>query len=211
MKPFQSELDSLVGNTSQPVGRRDFIKTAVSVGFATAVLPVCAQTMIETDIKGLEDKKFNLEVDGQAVPVYMAKPKGKRNLPVVIVISEIFGLHEHIADVARRFAKQGYLAIAPDFFVRQGDPLAYDNIATLLKDVISKVPDKQVFGDLDACVAWAKKRVVTPTKLPLPDFVGAVAWFGCMPHIILISKLASPGMAASSMTVPHRRCNPSIR
>jgi carboxymethylenebutenolidase len=178
MKQFQSEFDSLIGNSSQPIERRDFIKSAVGFGFAAAVLPVCAETAIKTDTDGLEDKKFDLDVDGTAVPVYMAKPKGKSDLPVVLVISEIFGLHEHIADVARRFAKQGYLAIAPDLFVREGDPKKYSDIATLLKEVVSKVPDKQVFGDLDACIAWAKKNGGNTNKVAIAGFCwgGRIVW-----------------------------------
>jgi len=196
LKQLQSEFNSLVGISSYPIERRDFIKTAaVSIGFAAAVLPVCAQTAIKTDTNDLEDEQFFLNANGQAVPVYMAKPKGKDKLPVVLVISEIFGVHEHIADVARRFAKQGYLAIAPDLFVRQGDPKTYDNIATLLKEVVSKVPDEQVFGDLDACVAWAKKNGGDPDKIAIagfcwggrivwlysthrPDIKAGVAWYG---------------------------------
>lgn len=178
MKQPQSEFSSLVGNTTNPIERRDFIKTAVGAGFAAAVLPICAQTVIKTDTKGLEEKRVNLNVGKQEVPVYMAKPKGKSNLPVVLVVSEIFGLHEHIADVARRFAKQGYLAIAPDLFIRQGDPTKYDNIASLLKEVVSKVPDKQVFGDLDACVAWAKKNGGNPNKIAITGFCwgGRIVW-----------------------------------
>lgn len=178
IKQIQSEFNSLVGVASPPMERRDFIKTTLGLGFAAAVLPVCADTMIKTDTKGLEDKKFDLDVDGQAVPVYMAKPKGKTNLPVVVVISEIFGLHEHIADMARRFAKQGYLAIAPDFFVRQGNPLAYDNIATLLKEIISKVPDKQVFRDLDASIAWASKNGGDAKKVAVVGYCwgGRMVW-----------------------------------
>lgn len=181
MKHHQSEFDSLVGSSQTPIERRDFIKTAVGMGvgfgFATAVLPVSAQT-IKTDTKGLTDKTFKLNVNGQDVPVYMAKPAGKSNLPVVLVVSEIFGLHEHIADVARRFAKQGYLAIAPDLFVRQGNPLKYDNIATLLKEVVYKVPDAQVFADLDACVAWAKNNGGNPEKIAITGFCwgGRIVW-----------------------------------
>src|SRR5690606_28245938 len=131
--------------------RRDFIKVALGSGFAAAVLPVCAQTMIKTDTDDLSVGQFNLMVDGQAVPVYRAQPQGKtgdkHSLPVILVISEIFGVHEHIADVARRFAKLGYLALAPDLFVRQGDPSKYKTIAELQQAVISKVPDAQVMKD----------------------------------------------------------------
>lgn len=179
MKELQSEISSLAGISNAPLERRDFMKAAVvGIGFAAAALPVCAQSIIQTDTEGLEDKSFNLDVNGQAVPVYMAKPKGKAELPVVLVISEIFGLHEHIADVARRFAKQGYLAIAPELFIRQGNPKTYDNTAALLKEVVSKVPDQQVFGDLDACVTWATANGGDPNKIAIAGFCwgGRIVW-----------------------------------
>ena len=89
------------------------------------------------------------------MPAYRAMPAGKSNLPVVLVISEIFGVHEYISDVARRFGRAGYLAIAPELFVRQGDAQSYGEVAKLMADVIAKVPDAQVAGDLDATLAWA--------------------------------------------------------
>ena len=118
MRNMQEDFDSLVAKTSlsDGVDRRDFIKVAVGTGFAVAVMPVAAQNVIQTDTKGLTAGEVTLTVDGQQVPVYRAQPEGKKDLPVILVISEIFGVHEHIADVARRFAKQGYLALAPELF-----------------------------------------------------------------------------------------------
>ncbi|HXA46196.1 MAG TPA: dienelactone hydrolase family protein, partial [Burkholderiaceae bacterium] len=100
------------------------------------------------------------------------------NLPVVLVVSEIFGVHEHIADIARRFAKQGYLALAPELFVRQGDPASFGTVAELIKEVIAKVPDAQVMGDLDACVAWAKANGGNVDKLGITGFCwgGRITW-----------------------------------
>ena len=119
-----------------------------------------------------------LTVGGQQVPVYRAQPEGKSNLPVVLVVSEIFGVHEHIADIARRFAKLGYLALAPQLFVRQGDPAAYGSIPELLKEVVFKAPDAQVMGDLDACVAWAKANGGNVEKLGITGFCwgGRITW-----------------------------------
>ena len=155
MGNMKEDIDSLAGKTilSDGVDRRVFLKTAIGTGFAAAVLPVAAQTMVKTDNAGLTAGEVILTIKGQKVPVYRAQPEGKTNLPVILVISEIFGVHEHIADVARRFAKLGYLALAPDLFVRQGDATAYGSMAEVMKEVISKVPDEQVMGDLDACVA----------------------------------------------------------
>ena len=97
---------------------------------------------------------------------------------MVVVVSEIFGVHEHIADVARRFAKLGYLAIAPELFVRQGDAQGYGEISKLLAEVVGKVPDAQVMGDLDACVAWATANGGDPARIGITGFCwgGRITW-----------------------------------
>jgi carboxymethylenebutenolidase len=173
----RSEFDTPIGKNNE-LKRRDFLKLTVGAGFAVAVLPVCVQTLITTNARDLDTAEFKLEINGVSVPIYRAQPKGKTNLPVVLVVSEIFGLHEHIKDVARRFAKQGYLAIAPDLFVRQGNPLVYDNVPNLIKEVVSKVPDEQVFHDLDACVLWAAKNGGNTAKLAIVGFCwgGRIVW-----------------------------------
>lgn len=180
MNDLKNDVDSLVGATGllDAGNRRNFIKTALGTGFAAAVLPVCAQTMIKTDTVGLTAGEVSVMVNGVKVPAYRAQPEGKTNLPVILVISEIFGVHEHIADIARRFAKLGYLAIAPDFFVRQGNPAVYPTIAELNKEIISKVPDEQVFGDLDAYVAWAGQNGGNPDKIGINGFCwgGRIVW-----------------------------------
>lgn len=151
---------------------------ALGTGFAAATQPVAARTLIDTDTAGLTAGTVELTVNGQTVPVYHSQPEGKSNLPVILVISEIFGVHEHIADVARRFAKQGYLALAPHLFVRQGDPSAIADIPTLMKTIIHKTPDAQVMADLDACVAWAAGNGGNVDKLGITGFCwgGRVTW-----------------------------------
>lgn len=180
MDNLKEDFDSLVAKTpiSDGVDRRGFLKTALGTGFAAAVLPVAAQNVVKTDSNGLTAGEITVTVNGQAVPVYRAQPAGKTNLPVVLVISEIFGVHEYIADVARRFAKLGYLALAPELFVRQGDPGAYGTIAELQKEIISKVPDAQVMTDLDAVVAWAKANGGNTDKLGMTGFCwgGRITW-----------------------------------
>jgi carboxymethylenebutenolidase len=180
MNDLKEDFNSLVAKTplSDGVDRRGFIKTALGTGFAAAVLPVSAQNVIKTDEQGLSVGQFNVNVGGQDVPVYRAQPEGKKNPPVILVISEIFGVHEYVADVARRFAKLGYLALAPDLFVRQGDPSKYPTIAELQKNVISKVPDEQVMGDLDAVVAWARANGGNVDKLGITGFCwgGRITW-----------------------------------
>lgn len=180
MENMKEDFDSLVAKTplSDGVDRRGFIKTALGTGFAAAVLPVCAQSVVKTDAAGLTAGEVTVMVNGQAVPVYRAQPEGKTNLPVILVISEIFGVHEYIADVARRFAKLGYLALAPSLFVRQGDPGAYKTVAELQKEVIMKVPDEQVMTDLDAVVVWAKANGGNTVKLGITGFCwgGRITW-----------------------------------
>ena len=180
MDRIKQELDSLIPATplSGSMDRRDFIRTALGTGFAAAVLPVCAQTQVRTDAAGLQAGTVMVKVNGQDVPVYRAQPEGKANLPVVLVISEIFGVHEHIADVARRFAREGYLALAPDLYVRQGDPSAYPVITDLMREVVAKVPDQQVMTDLDAVVAWAGAHGGDTRRLGITGFCwgGRITW-----------------------------------
>ncbi|MFZ9138439.1 MAG: dienelactone hydrolase family protein, partial [Hylemonella sp.] len=135
--------------------RRSAIKAALGVGYAASALPIMAQTAIKTSTQGLITGEVTINVKGFSMPAYRAMPADKKFVPVVLVLSEIFGVHEHIADVANRFARAGYLAIAPELFVRQGDAQSYGEIAKLFAEVISKVPDAQVAGDLDASLDWA--------------------------------------------------------
>jgi carboxymethylenebutenolidase len=180
MNHLKEDFDSLVAKTSLSDGldRRVFLKTALGTGFAAAVMPVLAQSVVKTDAAGLTAGEVTITVKGQTIPVYRAQPEGKTNLPVILVVSEIFGVHEHIADVARRFAKLGYLALAPEMFIRQGDAKAYTSVPDLIKEVVSKVPDEQVMADLDACVAWAKQNGGNTDKLGVTGFCwgGRITW-----------------------------------
>lgn len=171
------ELDALVPGLP-PHGRRAFMKTALGSMFAAAVLPVSAQT-IETDTQGLDVGEAMLDgFDHAKVPVYHAKPAGAKHLPTMLVVSEIFGVHQHIADICRRFAKLGYLALAPDLFVRQGDPGNYGTVAEIQREVISKVPDGQVMRDLDTAAAWAATQGGDPARLGITGFCwgGRIVW-----------------------------------
>lgn len=148
------------------------------IGFAAATLPVSAHTVIATDDAGLSTGWHDVVVDGQAMAVFRAQPENMTNPPVLLLISEIFGVHEHIADVARRFAKQGYLAIAPDLFVRQGDPTSVPDIPSLMKGIIARTPDAAVMADLDACVAWAAASGGNVDRLSITGWCwgGRIAW-----------------------------------
>ena len=173
---IEQEIDSLA--PGRDFSRRAFVRTSVGSGFAAAVLPVTAQTVIKTDTNGLTAGEVTIPVGSFKMPAYRAAPAGKTNAPVVLVVSEIFGVHEHIADVARRFAKAGYYAVAPELFVRQGDAGSYGEIGKLVAEVISKVPDEQVMGDLDAAAAWAKGQGADSSKLAVTGFCwgGRVTW-----------------------------------
>ncbi|MEK9803918.1 MAG: dienelactone hydrolase family protein [Curvibacter sp.] len=156
-RDLESEFKALLPGTGTEAGatRRTALRSALGVGFAASALPIVAQTAIRTPTTGLTAGEVTIDVNGFKMPAYRAQPAGKTGLPVVLVLSEIFGVHEHIADITHRFAREGYLAIAPELFVRQGDAQSYGEMAKLIAEVISKVPDAQVAGDLDATVAWA--------------------------------------------------------
>jgi carboxymethylenebutenolidase len=172
---LKPEVESLV--PGQSYDRRAFVKTALGSAFAAAAMPVMAQA-IKTDFAGLAAGEVTIASGGFNMPAYRAQPQGKTNLPVVLVVSEIFGVHEHIADICRRFAKLGYLAVAPELFARQGDPSSFGTIQELQAKLISKVPDEQVMGDLDAAVAWAKANGGNTSRLAITGFCwgGRITW-----------------------------------
>ncbi|MBG6078640.1 dienelactone hydrolase family protein [Rubrivivax gelatinosus] len=172
----QAEFDSLV--SPRDPNRRDFVRTAVGGSFAAAVLPVAAQTLITTDSAGLVAGEVTIPVGDFRMPAYRAAPANRPNAPLVLVVSEIFGVHAHIADVARRLAKAGYFAVAPQLFVRQGDAAAYTDIPRLMSEVVSKVPDEQVMRDLDATVAWAGGQGADTVKAGITGFCwgGRITW-----------------------------------
>ena len=177
---MKRDLDSLVPGQTNEAGatRRTALRVALGVGYAAAVVPVCAQTAIKTSSDGLTVGDVHFEVNGFQVNAYRAVPKDKKNAPVILVISEIFGVHDYIADTCRRFAKEGYMAIAPDLFARQGDPMSFGEIAKIQSEVISKVPDAQVMADLDATVKWAGANGGDVSKLGITGFCwgGRITW-----------------------------------
>jgi len=177
------------------VNRRQFVVTTLATGFALAVQPVSAQT-ITTDTSGLEAGEVKIPVPDGEIPGYRAMPSSGGPFPMILVVQEIFGVHEHIKDLCRRLAKLGYFAVAPELYARQGDVSKIENIREVISKVVSKVPDKQVMSDLDATVAWAKQTGKgNPSKLGItgfcwggrivwlyaahnPDLKAGVAWYG---------------------------------
>jgi carboxymethylenebutenolidase len=154
---MKTDFDSLLPGktTEEGATRRTALKAALGVGYAAAAMPIMAQTAIHTPSDGLSAGRVAITVNGFQLAAYSAAPAGKSNLPVLLVVQEIFGLHEYIEDTCRRFALAGYLAIAPDLYSRQGDASQYADTARLMSELVSKVPDAQVSGDLDACLQWA--------------------------------------------------------
>ena len=177
------DMKGLLGaHADAPPSRRAALRAALGaglgVGYASVAGPVMAQTAIKTSAEGLTAGEVSIDVHGFKLPAYRAAPAGKKNLPVVLVISEIFGVHEYIADTCRRLARAGYMAIAPDLFVRQGDPMAYGEMAKLMSEVIAKVPDAQAMSDLDAAVQWASANGGDASKLAITGFCwgGRITW-----------------------------------
>ncbi len=175
--------------------RRQFVVTTLAAGFALAVQPVAAET-ITTDTKGLEAGEVKVPAKGGEMPAYRAMPAKGGPFPTILVVQEIFGVHEHIKDICRRLAKVGYFAVAPELYARQGDVSKMTNIQEIISKVVSKVPDSQVMQDLDDTVAWAKKtgkadtaklgvtgfcwggRIVWLYAAHKKDFKAGVAWYG---------------------------------
>jgi len=145
---------------------------------AAAVQPVQTQSIIRTDSTGLLAGDVHIPTASTSMPAYRAAPQRPGPLPVVLVVQEIFGLHEHIKDVTRRLAKLGYMAVAPALYFRQGDPSTIDNIDELREKIVSKVPDEQVLSDLDASYAWARQNGGDGSRLGITGFCwgGRIVW-----------------------------------
>jgi carboxymethylenebutenolidase len=174
--------------------RRAFVVTSLGAGFAAAALPVRAETMIRTSAENLTAGEVKVATRDGTIPAYRAQPVGKSGLATVLVVQEIFGVHEHIRDVCRRLAKLGYLAVAPELYARQGDPSKAPDSATLMRDIVAKVADAQVLSDLDSAAAWAAAnggggklgitgfcwggRVVWMYAAHNPKLAAGVAWYG---------------------------------
>jgi carboxymethylenebutenolidase len=162
-----------------PWNRRGFVVTVLGAGFALAVQPIAAQTMIVTDTVGIEAGEVRIPVSGGTIPAYRAMPAEGGPFPTVLVVQEIFGVHEHIRDICRRLAKLGYFAVAPELFARQGDVSKMADVSEIFAKVVNNVPDAQVLSDLDATVAWAAETGYANTqKLAITGFCygGRITW-----------------------------------
>jgi carboxymethylenebutenolidase len=186
-----AELDSL--RPPLRLDRRGFVKTSLGAGFAVAALPVHARTMITTDTQGLTVGEIGIPVKDGEIPAYRAQPVGRTGLATVLVVQEIFGVHEYIKDVCRRLGKLGYLAVAPELYARQGD-VSKMSVPDILASIVAKLPDAQVMADLDAAAAWAAThggggrlgitgfcwggRIVWMYAAHSPALAAGVAWYG---------------------------------
>ena len=215
--PVDPHFDSLAPKV--PFDRRSFVATLLGSGFALAVQPVMAQQLIKTDSAGLTAGEVKIPLKDGELLTYRSMPAGGKKLPVVVVISEIFGVHEHIADLTRRLAKLGYLAIAPELFSRQGDPRKLDNIQQIISEIISKTPDAQVIADLDATVAWAGANGGDAARLAVTGFCwggrqtwmycahnpkvkAGVAWYGRIEDTATANQPKHPLAIAADLKVP---------
>jgi carboxymethylenebutenolidase len=209
---FPTTLDSRVT-------RRGFVVTGLATGFALAAQPVAAQSVIHTDDQGLTAGEVKIPVTDGTIPAYRAMPQGAKNAPTILVVQEIFGVHEHIKDICRRLAKQGYFAVAPELYARQGDVSKAPDQAAIMA-IVGKVPDEQVLKDLDATVAWAKSTGNADTaKLGItgfcwggrqvwlyaehnPQVKAGVAWYGILGQPKDDLHPRNPVDQAASLKVP---------
>jgi carboxymethylenebutenolidase len=183
-------------NSFAPISRRVFAATGLVAGFALAAGPVSAAAII-TDANGLDAGEVSVPVSDGTMPAYRAKPQKGTHHPVMLVVQEIFGVHEHIKDICRRFAKQGYYAIAPSLYARYGDPGKYDmtTVGKLLTDIVVKVPDSGVMSDLDASLAFAGHEDADAARAGIIGFCwgGRIVWLYAAHNPALKAGLAFYG------------------
>jgi carboxymethylenebutenolidase len=210
--PRQPLPDTVSWVQSSGLSRRDAIVAgSAASGFALAVQPVAAST-ITTPADGLDAGMIEFKAADRSMPAYRAKPAGKSNLPIVIVVQEIFGLHEWIRDMTRRYARAGFYAIAPDYYVRQGDATQIADIPKLFSDIVSKVPDAQVLADSDAAAAHAAKDGGDGKRLGMTGYCwgGRITWLYAAHNPRLKAGVAcygrlvgNPGQPASPLQPLH--------
>ncbi len=202
------------------LSRRSMLVTTLATGFAAAVQPVCAQSIITTDTTGLEAGEIKIKTADGEIPGYRAMPATGGPFPVILVVQEIFGVHEHIKDLCRRLAKLGYFAISAELYARQGDVSQLKAVDEIFKNVVSKVPDAQVMSDLDAAVAFAKAagkadtarlgitgfcwggRITWLYSAHNPAVKAGVAWYGRLIGNVTDNTPRHPVDIASSLKAP---------
>ncbi len=187
---------------SRSTSRRSFMKAAtlgsLGTGFASAALPVLSQT-IKTDFAGIHSEEVTFDSNGTNIAAYTSRPaQAPGKLPIIIVASEIFGVHEYIADVTRRLAKVGYLAIAPEFFTRAGEPTELGTVAEIMSKIVAKTPDQQVLGDIEAALKWAAANNGDLSRVGMTGFCwgGRITWLACQKLSVMRAGVAWYGRLA---------------
>ena len=211
-------MDGLDGLRTYPLARRGMVMTGLMTGFTLATARVEAQA-IHTDPAGLDAGEAMIPTSDGTLPAYYARPAGAGPFPTVLVIEEIFGVHEYIKDTCRRLAKAGYLAVAPELYARLGDLSKMTDANAIIRDVISKAPDDRLLQDLDAAAAWAKANKGDPARLAVTGFCrggrntwmydahnpalkAAVAWYGPVKGNPSPIQPANPGDIAADLKAP---------
>lgn len=186
--------------------RQALAGTVVAASYALAAQPLSA-TAIATSADGLDAGMVTFATGGIQMGAYRAKPKGRKNLPVIIVVQEIFGVHEWIRDIVRRFAKAGYYAIAPDLYQRQGDATKVADFKQLFAEIVSKVPDAQVMGDLDALTAFVGSDGGNAKRIGITGFCwgGRITWLYAAHNLKLKAGVAWYGRVKGAGTALQPR------
>ena len=211
-------MDGLDGLRSYPLARRGMMMTGLISGFTLATTRVEAQA-IHTDAAGLDAGETRIPTSEGELPAYYARPDGAGPFPTVLVIEEIFGVHEYIKDTCRRLAKVGYLAVAPELYARIGDLSGMTDVTAIVRDVISKAPDGRLMQDLDSTAAWAAGNKGDPARLAVTGFCrggrdvwmydahnpalkAAVAWYGPIKGQASPIQPSNPGDIAGDIHAP---------
>ncbi|MGA2492905.1 MAG: dienelactone hydrolase family protein [Roseiarcus sp.] len=215
----QEEPNALRSVNSEPMTRRAVVKASLGLGFCAAISPAWAQT-ITTSAEGLDAGEARVEAGDAEIPAYRAAPERGGPFPVVLVVHEIFGVHEHIKDVCRRFARLGYYAIAPDLFARQGDAAKEPDMAKIMTEIVAKTPDAEVASDLDATLRFAAASGAADVERAAvvgfcwggrqawlyaahnPRLKAAVAWYGPLAYPVSASKPKNPPDVVDALKVP---------
>lgn len=212
------EQHGLSGLASAALARRGFMMSSLITGLTLATTRVEAQA-IHTDTQGIEAGETKVPVADGALPAYAAHPPGAGPFPTVLVIEEIFGVHEYIKDTCRRLAKAGYLAVAPELYARIADLSTMTDIQKIIHDVIMKAPDATLFSDLDATATWAAAHGGDTARLAVTGFCrggrntwlyaahnpalkAAVAWYGPVVGATSEIQPATPTDIADKLLCP---------
>ena len=189
-----------------PFDRRTFLMTTLMTGF-TAAVARADTAPIHTDSAGLDAGEAQIPVADGHLPAYYARPQGAGPFPIIVVIEEIFGVHEYIKDVCRRLAKLGYLAVAPELYARIADLSKMTDPHEIVAKVISKAPDATMLSDLDSTTVWAGANHGDLNRLGVTGFCrgGRDTWLFAEhnPHLKAAVAWYGPVKGAVSTIQPH--------